>query len=109
MSRIMEIDDERKEHQLVLDTIKDVEDTRKCWRLVNGVLFEKTKADLVPELTTSVQNMQNVINQLSDALQIKKQESFKLEQQYESIMKQAQQKKKEDVKQGEVKAGGVLV
>jgi hypothetical protein len=34
----------------VLDTVKDLEMTRKCWRLVNGVLFEKTKAEIVPEI-----------------------------------------------------------
>lgn len=49
-------------YRLVLDTIKDLEDSRKCWRLVNGVLFEKSKADVVPDLTTSIKNMDNVID-----------------------------------------------
>ena len=72
VSRILEIDDERKENVLVLDAIKELEDTRKCWRLVNGVLFEKTKVDLVPELETEIANIQNVIDQLSNALEFKK-------------------------------------
>ena len=46
----MEVDDERKENQLVLESISKLEDGRKCWRLVNGVMFEKTKAEVVPEL-----------------------------------------------------------
>ena len=50
VQKLMEIDDERKEHELVLNSLKDLEDSRKCWRLVNGVLFEKTKGELVPEL-----------------------------------------------------------
>ena len=39
-----------KMYRLVMDTVKDLEDTRKCWRLVNGVLFEKSKGEVVPEL-----------------------------------------------------------
>lgn len=54
--------------RLVMDSIKELEDPRKCWRLVNGVLFEKTKGDVMPELETSVKNMDNVIKQISDTL-----------------------------------------
>jgi len=28
----------------VLEQMSKLEDERKCWRLINGVLFEKTKA-----------------------------------------------------------------
>lgn len=37
-------------NRLVLDSILKLEDDRRCWRLVNGVLFEKSKATVVPEL-----------------------------------------------------------
>ncbi len=93
-----------------MDTMKSLEDTRKCWRLVNGVLFEKTKAQVVPEIEAQVANMMNLIKQLSEAVAQKKQEIFKLEQQYESVMKQAKDKQgASKVQQSEVKAGGVLV
>lgn len=58
----MEIEEEKKENELVIDTIKDLEETRKCWRMVNGVLFEKTKAETIPELNVAIQNMDNVVN-----------------------------------------------
>ena len=58
-----------------------LEDDRKCWRMVNGVLFEKTKKEVVPELKVMISNLQNVCKQLNDTLLHKKQESFKLEQQ----------------------------
>ena len=38
------------EYRLVLEQIMALEDDRKCWRLVNGVMFEKTKAQVVPEI-----------------------------------------------------------
>ena len=51
------VEDERKENQLVLESISKLEDDRKCWRLVNGVMFEKTKAEVVPEIETMIKNL----------------------------------------------------
>ena len=46
----MELEEEKKENELVLESIGKLEDTRKCWRLVNGVLMEKTKVEVIPEM-----------------------------------------------------------
>ena len=43
--------------RLVLEQIMKLEDDRKTWRLINGVLFEKTKAEVVPELQAMAQNL----------------------------------------------------
>ena len=56
----MEVEDERKENQLVLESISKLEDSRKCWRLVNGVMFEKTKGEIVPELEGMMANLLQV-------------------------------------------------
>ncbi len=53
-SKLMEIEDEKKENELVLESISKLEDTRKCWRLINGVLMEKTKLEVVPEMRTVI-------------------------------------------------------
>ena len=58
----------------MLDSISKLEDSRKCWRLVNGVLFEKTKAEVVPELESMIRNLMSVSKQMSDGLIQKKQE-----------------------------------
>jgi len=58
----MEIDDEKKENELVLDSISKLEDSRKCWRLINGVLMEKTKLDVVPEMRVVINNLNSVMN-----------------------------------------------
>ena len=68
----MEVEDERKENQLVLESMSKLEDDRKCWRLVNGVMFEKTKAEVVPELETMIKNLLAVAKQLNDGLHQKK-------------------------------------
>lgn len=86
-----------------------LEDDRKCWRLVNGVLFEKTNAEVRPELKQMISNLTQVIRQLQEALMQKKQESSQLEQAYETIMKQAKQQKVEQGDEKEMKSSGVLV
>tara|TARA_B100000780_G_C21020481_1_gene408994 strand:- start:568 stop:744 length:177 start_codon:yes stop_codon:yes gene_type:complete len=58
----MEIDDEKKENELVLESISKLEDGRKCWRLINGVLMEKTKLDVVPEMRVVINNLNSVMN-----------------------------------------------
>ena len=64
MGKLLEIEDERKENELVLESISQLEDTRKCWRLVNGVLMEKTKVEVVPEMRTVINNLNAVAKQI---------------------------------------------
>ena len=64
VSKLMEIEDEKKENELVLESISKLEDTRKCWRLINGVLMEKTKLEVVPEMRTVIQNLNAVGKQI---------------------------------------------
>ena len=109
VSRIMEVEDESAENKLVLGTITKLEDDRKCWRLINGVIFERTKAEVVPELEQMIANCLVVTKQLNEGLGQKKQEMAKLEQAYEHIMKAAKERKAEAVETGEQKPGGVLV
>jgi chaperonin cofactor prefoldin len=56
----MELEDEKRENVLVLESISKLEDTRKIWRLVNGVLMEKTKLDVVPEMRIVINNLNSV-------------------------------------------------
>ena len=96
--------------RLVLEQISKLEDDRKCWRLINGVLFEKTKAEVVPELGTMIQNLDNVAKQINTTLVALKQESIRLEQQYSSIMEQAKKRNNAQIEADEAKSSsGVLV
>ena len=56
----MELEDEKRENELVLESISKLEDTRKIWRLVNGVLMEKTKLDVVPEMRIVINSLNSV-------------------------------------------------
>ena len=64
----MELEDEKRENELVLESISKLEDNRKIWRLVNGVLLEKTKLDVVPEMRIVINNLNSVTKQITDSL-----------------------------------------
>ncbi len=87
MNKLMEVEDEKKEYELVLESISQLEDTRKCWRLINGVLMEKTKVEVVPEMRGAINNFNSVGKQITDTLLAVKQEIKNLEGAYEHIMK----------------------
>ena len=63
-------------YRLVLEQIMALDDDRKCWRLINGVLFEKTKAQVVPEIQAMVKNLAQVAKQINTTLVALKQESI---------------------------------
>ena len=52
----------------MLESISTLEDGRKCWRLINGVLMEKTKVDVVPEMRMVINNLSSIINQITETL-----------------------------------------
>ena len=45
-----------------METMGNLEGTRRCWRLINGVLIEKTKDELLPELKTHISNVSPSLN-----------------------------------------------
>ena len=58
----LDIEEEKKEHwykliysSLVLDVIDILDSSRKCWRLVGGVLVEKTCGEIIPTLKANVE------------------------------------------------------
>ena len=89
VAKLMEVEDEKKENELVLDSIQKLEDTRKCWRLLNGVLMEKTKAEVLPEMRSHINNLNAVIKQINETMISVRTEIRNLEGAYDHIMKAA--------------------
>merc|ERR1712205_168081 len=46
-SKINELENEKAEHALVIDAIKDLDPKRKCFRLIGGVLVERTVEEVL--------------------------------------------------------------
>ena len=115
VAKLMEVEDEKRENELVLESISKLEDDRKCWRLVNGVLMEKTKVEVVPEMRVVINNLNMVGKQIQDTLVAVKTEIKNLEGAYEHIMANAKKNAATSASAGEnqssdkSKQGGVLV
>ncbi|KAJ2955212.1 hypothetical protein NQZ79_g8756 [Umbelopsis isabellina] len=52
-SKIGELESEIEEHKLVIESISPLEGDRKCFRMVGGVLVERTVKDVLPALQTN--------------------------------------------------------
>ncbi|KAJ2804452.1 Cochaperone prefoldin complex subunit [Coemansia guatemalensis] len=70
-SKIGELENELNEHALVIKTLSDVPTTRKCHRLINGVLIERTVAEVLPALKTNEDGIQSTIKQLTSQYKAK--------------------------------------
>ncbi|KAF7800143.1 hypothetical protein EIP86_011388 [Pleurotus ostreatoroseus] len=73
-NKIGELEQESEEHTLVLSTLNDTlaeEPDRKCFRLVGGVLVERTVKDVVPALQMNRDGIQKVISSLTDQYKTK--------------------------------------
>jgi len=50
--------------RLVLDTLEPLPADRKCFRMINGVLVERTVKDVVPALKTNSEGLRKVLEDL---------------------------------------------
>ncbi|KIJ37436.1 hypothetical protein M422DRAFT_60989 [Sphaerobolus stellatus SS14] len=76
-SKIGELESEAEEHELVLTSLTDVlasDPTRKCFRLIGGVLVERTVKDVVPALNTNRDGIKRVILNLAEQYKAKESE-----------------------------------
>ncbi|KAI9020462.1 Prefoldin [Hyaloraphidium curvatum] len=63
---LMRLDSDKEEHQLVVDTITELNADRTCYRLVNGVLMERTVGELLPQLKDSIEKMTKRLDDLME-------------------------------------------
>ncbi|PPQ66585.1 hypothetical protein CVT26_009485 [Gymnopilus dilepis] len=82
--KIGELESEADEHSLVLTTLEDAlakDPDRKCFRLIGGVLVERTVKDVTPALQTNRDGIRKVISTLAEQYKTKEKEldTFKRE------------------------------
>lgn len=73
-NKISELEMDLNEHKIVIETLRGVEKGRKCFRMVGGVLVERTVADVLPELETNCERLPKVLQVLHEQLAKKGQE-----------------------------------
>lgn len=50
----------------VLETLEPLSGDRKCFRMINGVLAERTVKDVVPALKTNLEGLEKVLTELTE-------------------------------------------
>uniref|UniRef100_A0A8D0DM07 Prefoldin subunit 2 n=1 Tax=Salvator merianae TaxID=96440 RepID=A0A8D0DM07_SALMN len=70
-SKAAELEMELNEHKLVIETLREVDPTRKCYRMVGGVLVERTVKEVLPALENNKEQINKIIESLTQQLQTK--------------------------------------
>ncbi|CAK4023463.1 prefoldin subunit 2 [Lecanosticta acicola] len=72
--KIGDVEQETEEHKLVLDTLTPLSGDRKCFRMINGILTERTVKDVLPTLQTNADGLKKVLQDLVKQYQSKQTE-----------------------------------
>ncbi|KAK7191566.1 hypothetical protein DPSP01_004824 [Paraphaeosphaeria sporulosa] len=76
-SKIGDIEQETEEHKLVLETLEPLPGDRKCFRMINGVLTERTVKEVVPILQTNSDGLKKALEELVKQYKSKQEEMEK--------------------------------
>ncbi|KAL8618526.1 hypothetical protein ACOMHN_000671 [Nucella lapillus] len=70
-SRIAEVEMDLKEHELVIGTLNESAPDRRCYRMVGGVLVERTVGEVLPTLVTNKDQMTQFVENMNKQLEVK--------------------------------------
>lgn len=71
INKVSEMEQEVKEHELVLQAFAKVEGGRRCFRMVGGVLVERTVNEVKPAVEQNKDKIRSAIEQLEAQLKTK--------------------------------------
>jgi len=72
--KISEMNVEKNEHSMVVDTLGPLDPNRKAWRLVGGVLVERTCGEVLPAVQESLTQIEAVVGKLTETHEEKEKE-----------------------------------
>ncbi|KAF5295962.1 hypothetical protein FQA39_LY12734 [Lamprigera yunnana] len=67
-SKLSEFEMELNEHRLVIETLKNADPNRKCYRMIGGILVEKQVKDVKPILVTNKDRLAELIVKVNEQL-----------------------------------------
>uniref|UniRef100_A0A7C9AA08 Prefoldin subunit 2 n=1 Tax=Opuntia streptacantha TaxID=393608 RepID=A0A7C9AA08_OPUST len=108
-SKITELEMEVSEHSLVINAIQPLDPSRRCYRMIGGVLVERTIKEVLPAVQRNKEGIEEVIARLNEALEKKKKEISEFESKYKIRIRKADNDVKDDSSKKEGSAQGVLV
>ncbi|KAL1299941.1 hypothetical protein HN51_044540 [Arachis hypogaea] len=108
-SKITELEMEVSEHSLVVNAIQPLNPSRRCYRMIGGVLVERTVKEVLPAVLRNKEGLEEVISRLNEALEKKKKEIVEFEAKYKIRIRKADAEVKDESGRKEGTAQGVLV
>ncbi|KAI3507924.1 hypothetical protein L1887_22921 [Cichorium endivia] len=108
-SKITELEMEVSEHSLVINAIQPLDPTRRCYRMIGGVLVERTIKEVLPAVQQNKEGIEVVISRLNEALERKKKELTDFETKYKIRIRKNDGDSMDDNSKKEGSAQGVLV
>mmetsp|Transcript_30885 Transcript_30885/g.47343 ORF Transcript_30885/g.47343 Transcript_30885/m.47343 type:complete len:116 (+) Transcript_30885:130-477(+) len=75
ITKVTELESERNEHMLVEETLKPLDPQRRAFRLVGGVLVERTVGEVLPNVSSNRENLDKVIDTLQRQAEDKQKEA----------------------------------
>ncbi|OVA05447.1 Prefoldin beta-like [Macleaya cordata] len=108
-SKITELEIEVSEHSLVIGAITPLDPARRCYRMIGGVLVERTIKEVLPAVQRNKEGLEEVISRMNEALERKKKELSEFEAKYKIRIKKSDDAVKDDIGRKEGSAQGVLV
>lgn len=71
-----------REHVNVLQNVKDLDPSRRCFRSVGGVLVERTVKEVIPAVETNAANLQKAIDAIKEQCAVKEAELEAMRRKY---------------------------
>ncbi|KAM6949658.1 prefoldin subunit 2 [Aplochiton taeniatus] len=81
-SKAAELEMDINEHSLVIETLKEVDTSRKCFRLVGGVLVERTVKEVLPALEKNKEQISKIVESINTQMQTKGRELTEYRERY---------------------------
>ena len=100
----------KKYYSLVLKTISKLNDNRRCFRKIGGVLVEKDLVSVKKDLEVEVNNFKATLDAMYKAMDQQEAIMIDYEKKYPEILRPTAKKAEEKKEEGEKKSsGGVLI
>eukprot|EP00164_Ancoracysta_twista_P004552 GFYU01006140.1.p1 GENE.GFYU01006140.1~~GFYU01006140.1.p1 ORF type:complete len:147 (-),score=53.26 GFYU01006140.1:418-807(-) len=105
--KMNELDQEKNEHTLVLDAITPLNPDRKCFRMVGGVLVERTVKEVAPAVQRNRDGIADIITKMQEQLEAKEKEMLDFQEKHKIKVKGDGNSQGAEMAQGP--SSGVLV
>jgi len=109
ISKISELEVESNEHSLVIGAIEKLEPSRKCFRLVGGVLVERTVGEVLPAVRRNKDGLNDALNKLNDQLGLSSKKINDFVAKHKIQMKSQNEYGEQEKQDGDKSSSGVLV